>query len=137
MQATITAVRPLYPASLMAIAMGTIMICLGIAVMELTVWIGVFVCVLVGLQIGSFRLQEKYGFAPVIARYNIACCYAVTGQMDEAFAALDGAIDVGLEDADQVIHDPDLRSLRSDARFDAVVRRLNHQSDETYGADRT
>ncbi len=53
--------------------------------------------------------------------YNIACCRALLGQKDEAFAALATAIESGYSDAAHASIDRDLRSLRRDPRFDEVL----------------
>lgn len=58
------------------------------------------------------------------ARYNLACSLALCGRPDEAFAALEHAVDLGYTDVDHLQHDEDLRSLRSSPRWAALVERL-------------
>jgi predicted esterase len=49
--------------------------------------------------------------------YNLACIWALAGDADRAFAALDNAIATGYGDARHVENDPDFESLREDPRF--------------------
>jgi pimeloyl-ACP methyl ester carboxylesterase len=51
------------------------------------------------------------------AYYNMACIHAVRSEPDEAFARLDDAFRAGFSDAETMRTDPDLDSIRSDARF--------------------
>lgn len=76
----------------------------------------------------AFQRQEKLGFAPLIARYNAACCYAMLDRKDEAFAWLDKAVEGGLDDPRQVAHDPDLSNLRGDPRFASFVERVKENA---------
>ncbi|MGA7686451.1 MAG: serine/threonine-protein kinase [Terriglobales bacterium] len=55
------------------------------------------------------------------AWYNFACSEAARGRPDEAFADLNHAIENGLISPGELSADPELKSLHSDARFDAVV----------------
>lgn len=56
--------------------------------------------------------------------YNLACSLALTGQSDEAFGALQRAIELGYDDAAFLRDDEDLQSLRGDPRFDALLGEL-------------
>jgi len=53
--------------------------------------------------------------------YLWACIHAVLGETDEAFRALERAIDGGLSDRQWLLGDPDLESLRRDPRFAALL----------------
>jgi serine/threonine protein kinase len=53
--------------------------------------------------------------------YNFACAEAGRGRPDQAFADLNHAIETGLISPGELSADPELKSLHSDARFDAVV----------------
>jgi len=55
------------------------------------------------------------------AWYNLACAEAARGRPDEAFADLHQAIENGLISPGEVSADPELKSLHSDPRFDALV----------------
>jgi tetratricopeptide (TPR) repeat protein len=55
------------------------------------------------------------------AWYNLACTEAARGKLDEAFADLNRAIENGLISPGELSSDPELKSLRDDPRFDAVV----------------
>lgn len=58
-----------------------------------------------------------------LAWYNLACSLSLTGQSDEAFAALDKAISIGYADADWMQEDEDLGPIRNDPRFARLVAR--------------
>jgi len=53
--------------------------------------------------------------------YNFACADAQRGHVDQAFADLDHAVEGGLVAPGSLATDPDLKSLRGDPRFDAIV----------------
>lgn len=53
--------------------------------------------------------------------YNFACAAAVAGRKDDALEHLSQAIDLGFNQADYLGQDDDLKSLRGDPRFDAIV----------------
>jgi non-specific serine/threonine protein kinase/serine/threonine-protein kinase len=55
------------------------------------------------------------------AWYNFACTEAARGRLDEAFADLNHAIENGLVSPGELSADPELKSVRGDPRFDAVV----------------
>jgi eukaryotic-like serine/threonine-protein kinase len=55
------------------------------------------------------------------AWYNFACAEAARGRTNEAFADLNDAIENGLISPGELSADPELKSLHSDPRFDAVV----------------
>jgi len=56
-----------------------------------------------------------------IGRYNLACKHALAGERDAAFEWLDKAIAVGFGGVDTLEKDPDLTSLRGDARWAGVI----------------
>ena len=56
--------------------------------------------------------------------YNLACSLALLAVKDEAFVALERAVALGYCDAQFLLEDDDLASLRADPRFQALVRRL-------------
>jgi tetratricopeptide (TPR) repeat protein len=53
--------------------------------------------------------------------YDKACCLAVQQQKDAAFAALQQAFELGFRNFEHVEMDPDLDSIRSDARFKPLL----------------
>jgi tetratricopeptide (TPR) repeat protein len=59
------------------------------------------------------------------ASYQYAQIYALAGQAEQAFAALSVAERVKDPGLMSTMRDPTLRSLRADARFAALVSRLN------------
>ena len=58
------------------------------------------------------------------AHYNLACSFALTGQVDEAFEALKGAVEHGYADEAHLLADDDLAALHGDPRWQALIDRL-------------
>lgn len=97
------------------------------------------------LRIGHCRLSlSKYpeaieafskidsGPARAVARYNIACALALQGKSAAAFDALDVALRAGFKDANALANDPDLLSLRADARFAVLLERARNSSSKPF-----
>jgi eukaryotic-like serine/threonine-protein kinase len=60
-----------------------------------------------------------------LAWYNFACGAAIAGRHDEAIEYLSEAIDHGFEEtADAMVSDPDLKVLRGNVRFEALLAKL-------------
>lgn len=57
--------------------------------------------------------------------YNLACSYALVGQKDRAFDALDRAVALGYNDVDWIVKDKDLKVLHTDPRFKEILSRLS------------
>ena len=57
------------------------------------------------------------------AWYNFACAAATAGHRDQAFEYLQKAADLGAGDIDNMANDNDLKSLRTDLRFTALIDR--------------
>lgn len=68
---------------------------------------------------------EGTPFRP-IALYNLGCAYAMLGQRDDAFDALNAAAAAGMTDAKQYKSDPDLKNLRRDERWRKLMYALEH-----------
>ena len=82
------------------------------------------------------RLREVARPRLAAARYNLACIYArastkpgaaASDLRDAAFAELDRCADLGLQTADHLAADPDLESLRADARWAALIEKLDRR----------
>jgi tetratricopeptide (TPR) repeat protein len=56
--------------------------------------------------------------------YNVACVYALAGQVDEGIKCLEKAIQNGFGHREWIENDSDLDALRSDPRFEALKKRL-------------
>ncbi len=56
--------------------------------------------------------------------YNLACALAHTGSKKRALEALERAVAAGFSNAEQLVSDPDLRSLRGEESFQQLVARL-------------
>jgi thiol-disulfide isomerase/thioredoxin len=62
--------------------------------------------------------QDKGGL------YDVACLYALKGDPEAAFGYLEKAAAAGWDDAWHMGQDPDMAPLRDDARYDAIVARV-------------
>jgi len=58
-----------------------------------------------------------------VGRYNLACKHALAGERDAAFEWLDKAVAAGFGSVDTMEKDPDLASLRADARWPGAVQK--------------
>ncbi len=56
--------------------------------------------------------------------YNVACAYSVLGDIDDALAMLDHAVQHGRGNLEWIARDPDFDNLRPDPRFDAFLSRI-------------
>jgi tetratricopeptide (TPR) repeat protein len=76
---------------------------------------------------GAALVGDRYAGT---AAYNAACAHALKGEAGAAFEWLEKALGLGFRDAKQIRIDPDLASLRTDPRFEAVVAKLSDDGDE-------
>jgi hypothetical protein len=60
-------------------------------------------------------IRDRYVF------YNAACCHALAGNQDAAFRLLEKAVEAGFRSAGHIQRDPDLSSLREDARWAGLM----------------
>ena len=58
------------------------------------------------------------------AWYNLACSLSLTGQPDDAFAALEKAIALGYDDAEWMQDDDDFEPIKKDPRFTRLLAQL-------------
>ena len=58
------------------------------------------------------------------AWYNLACSLSLTGQPDDAFAALEKAIALGYDDAEWMQDDEDFEPIKQDPRFARLLAQL-------------
>ena len=72
----------------------------------------------------SFRKQDELGHSSKTARYNIACSYAMTSRIDDAFTWLEKAIEAGFVDPKHIGSDPDLQPLHADQRWPLLLERV-------------
>jgi tetratricopeptide (TPR) repeat protein len=61
------------------------------------------------------------------ANYNLACSYALLGEPEKAFRALEVAVEYGFDDPEHLARDDDLKSLREDARFAELIVRVRER----------
>lgn len=67
---------------------------------------------------------RKGGFANKFeadCHYDIACCYALQGQIEPAFASLQRSMDLGFRSLDHIRTDEDLTILRNDPRWEVLT----------------
>jgi len=67
------------------------------------------------------------GYQQPTTMYNLACCAARAGNLDEAFQWLDRADKAGYDLGDQMSDDSDLDALRGDPRFAALLQRSDEK----------
>lgn len=75
-----------------------------------------------GLEIDR-RLVRLVPDNPTV-HYNLACSLALCGALHPALDALEAAVGLGYADAGFLLEDEDLRGLRGEPRFTALVERL-------------
>lgn len=59
------------------------------------------------------------------AYYNLGCAYALKGKTNDAFEALETAIDMGVRDESQFKGDSDLKSLHSNERWSPMLNSID------------
>lgn len=72
------------------------------------------------IQAYEKALELGAGF-PSNAAYNIACCYALLGEKEQAFKWLQKAFDMGFRNLAHSQTDSDLKILHDDPRFNKIV----------------
>ncbi len=72
--------------------------------------------------VDSFQQAFARGYRPSVSLYNIACAYARSNQIDQAFEYLERAGTAGF-DIGGYLGDEDLKSLHGDARFTALEKK--------------
>lgn len=63
------------------------------------------------------RAVEHLGYRGASAKYNLACTYALSGERELALDWLEKSINAGFDNDDKLREDPDIASLRGEARF--------------------
>ena len=53
--------------------------------------------------------------------YDLACCYAITGQKKQALLHLEKSVDNGYKDYNNMLNDNDLKSLRKDKKYKELL----------------
>ncbi len=72
-------------------------------------------------KIEAGKAIELNPFDPLML-YNSACFYAQIGEKELAITALRNSINAGLENFDWIRRDPDLETIRSDPRYDEMMK---------------
>lgn len=75
----------------------------------------------------AYQRALELGYQKSTMMYNVACCAARSGSVDEAFRWLDRADKAGFEVGEYVGSDTDLDALRSDPRYDALLDRWDEK----------
>jgi tetratricopeptide (TPR) repeat protein len=71
-----------------------------------------------GAEMAEFRSLKNANF------YNIACCYALTNNIEEAFKSLRLALDNGYNNIDHLRVDPDLNALHDDSKWEKLINSI-------------
>ena len=58
------------------------------------------------------------------AHYNLACSLALKKRSQDAIAALSRALDLGYQDLDWILQDPDLDPIKTHPKFQGIIRQL-------------
>jgi tetratricopeptide (TPR) repeat protein len=74
----------------------------------------------------AYAKAEAAGMPPMTTQYRVAIAWASKGQTEKAFAALGTAVKQGFNKPDVLASGDDLRTLRGDPRFAALVERATH-----------
>lgn len=76
--------------------------------------------------IAAFQKSLDAGAPPITGLYGIALSYASINNKDKAFEYLEKATQNGFNNPDQMTNDPELGSIRSDARFAKMLAQAKH-----------
>ena len=57
--------------------------------------------------------------------YDLACCHALLGQKKQALMTLEQSVLLGYKDYNNMVNDNDLRSLRKDKKYKALLAQVN------------
>ena len=57
--------------------------------------------------------------------YDLACCHALLGQKKQALMTLEHSVQLGYKDYNNMVNDNDLRSLRKDKKYEALLAQVN------------
>lgn len=60
-----------------------------------------------------------------ITQYNIACCYSMLNQVEEALKSLDAAMGAGFDNFDQIRRDKNLAGVRASPKFQPLIERYD------------
>src|SRR5262249_32653720 len=71
----------------------------------------------------------ELGYAPVIARYNLACAYAKSGNRQQAIATLQEIVKLGAGAGLPIATDSDLDSLREEQGFKSMLATLKERAE--------
>ncbi len=74
--------------------------------------------------IDALSRAEGLGFRPATAAYNVACAHAMLDHRSEAIEWLERAVDHGFSSYGHMEDDDDLDNLRSEARFQRLLKDL-------------
>lgn len=67
-----------------------------------------------------------------VVHYNLACSYSLLGELDHAMESLEKALGLGYQEFEFMESDPDLASLREDARFEDLLDRYRSNAPDYY-----
>jgi tetratricopeptide (TPR) repeat protein len=76
--------------------------------------------------LAAFQKAQAKGAPAFLVAYNVGALYASMGQSERAFEQLVQAVNLGYSQPEQMSADPDLKSIRSDARFTVLLTQAKH-----------
>lgn len=80
-------------------------------------------------SISAFQKSQKLQYRPAMSTYNIACGLALSGKDKEALDSLEIAVQQGFNRPETISTDPDLKSLHDDARYEALMAKMESPAD--------
>jgi len=72
----------------------------------------------------DFEFCYKAGFNKSVAAYNLCCAHSLLGRKDAAIRWLQKAVEGGWRGVEFLKNDSDLDNIRSDPRFQRILRSL-------------
>lgn len=77
-----------------------------------------------GTRRDRVKARELSEGEKISALYNCACCHSLMGDAKNGLIAFAGALEVGFDNFDTAMTDPDLASLREEPQFEGLILRF-------------
>lgn len=82
-----------------------------------------------GKYVAGLKIDEQLSQlrpADPLVHYNLACSYSLTGNFNQALAALERALNLGYQDFKWLAQDPDLSDLRMHPLYKNIRAKVRH-----------